>query len=345
MTRSSLSLALMVASASAATVAVLADSSEICPTLYADFHRRQLADFSPAGDVFVYVEGESAKHIPFLALSDDGKTGTVIVGNGDEEGGVYHPMVASEDPGAVHYVTHILVKDQDGNVVVTESLDPTVEAPAKITFDVPAGVTELIPYEWCNLHGLWKGESVPLPTSISEERSIDAVCSISDHPKAAWPSVHADFLRQQKSTFESDAPFSESDGEKHTPYISLKDDGSTASILVGKIGGAIHPMNGTPDGSDEEPHWITEIYVVDQDGAIVTMHSLDPTDVDVATMDFEIPKGAETLKAYAWCNIHGLWEGPEVEVETVSTQSDGAVAASVSTGFAFGATFLAVLNM
>ena len=44
--------------------------------------------------------------MPFLSVSEDGLTGSVVVGNGDD-GGVWHPMVASDDPAVVHFVTHI----------------------------------------------------------------------------------------------------------------------------------------------------------------------------------------------------------------------------------------------
>lgn len=108
---SPLLLAAAAASSSSSTLALAAESSEYCPTIYADFVRRQLAHFSPDG-TFIAQEGESQKHTPFLTLSEDGKSATVIVGNGEEEGGVYHPMTPSEDPSEVHFVTHILVKDQ-----------------------------------------------------------------------------------------------------------------------------------------------------------------------------------------------------------------------------------------
>ncbi len=49
--------------------------------------------------------------MPFLSVSEDGLTGSVVVGNGDD-GGVWHPMVASDDPAVVHFVTHIMVQDQ-----------------------------------------------------------------------------------------------------------------------------------------------------------------------------------------------------------------------------------------
>ena len=100
-----LSTLLLAASATASAFT----ASEFCPTTYADFYRRQLTHFSNEG-VYRLEEGLSAKHIPFLSLSEDGETATVVVGNGDDDGGVWHPMVAF--PGDVHFITHILVKDQ-----------------------------------------------------------------------------------------------------------------------------------------------------------------------------------------------------------------------------------------
>jgi len=309
--------------------------------MYADFNRRQLADFSVDG-AYLLEEGSSAKHIPFLTISDDGTTGTVVVGNGNDNG-VWHPMVASDDPGEVHFITHILVKDQDSNVIALKALDPDEQAPATMIFDVPTGVTELTPYEWCNLHGLWQGPTVSI-SSLNGASSKE--CGVSDFHRGAWPSVHADFLRLQKDIFESTLPFDESNGIKHTPYIALSDDG-TASILVGKSDGPVHPMNGVTD-STSEPHWITEIYVVDQTGAIVEMKTLDTEGADVATIEFNVAEGTETLQAYAWCNMHGLYVGPEVEVtiSTSVTREPHAGGAVSTTAIALaGAAILAVVHL
>ena len=112
-------------SASNALALAAASSSEYCPTIYADFVRSQLAHFSPEG-IFIAQEGESQKHTPFLSLSEDGKSATVIVGNGDEEGGVYHPMTASTDPSEVHFITHILVKDQVSFCTLSVRLLPSI---------------------------------------------------------------------------------------------------------------------------------------------------------------------------------------------------------------------------
>jgi len=305
--------------------------------MYADFNRRQLADFSVDG-AYLLEEGSNAKHIPFLTISNDGTTGTVVVGNGNDNG-VWHPMVASEDPGEVHFITHILVKDQDSNVIALKALDPdeqapATQAPATMVFDIPTGVTELTPYEWCNLHGLWQGPTVSISSNGASKE-----CGISNFPRGAWPSVHADFLRLQNYLFKSTLPFDESNGIKHTPYIALSDDG-TASVLVGKSDGPIHPMNGVTDLTSE-PHWITEIYVVDQTGAIVEMMTLETEGVDVAKMEFKVAEGTETLQAYAWCNIHGLYVGPEVEVD-ISTSVTREPTGEPNAGGAVSTTALAL---
>lgn len=189
-------------------------------------------------------------------------------------------------------------------------------------------------HQLSNLHGMWAGDPVTVPARRSRDSS-NPTCGVSQFPEGAWDSVHADFLRRQRERFNSDVPFTE-EGElyvKHTPHITFKDDG-TAHVLVGEAGVATHPMTGSPDGtySSSEPHWITEIYVKDTEtNKIVAMETLDSTGVDTATLDFDVPKSAKSLQAFAWCNLHGLWVGPTAEVATVATSggSDDNSAASL----------------
>ena len=47
-------------------------------------------------------------------------------------------------------------------------------------------------------------------------------------------------------------------------------------------------MKASVNGS--EPHWVTHIYVVNQDNKVIAMESLDPTFVDVAAMEFDTPR-------------------------------------------------------
>jgi len=195
-----------------------------------------------------------------------------------------------------------------------------------MTFQVPPGVTQLTPYSWCNIHGFWIGDTVVLDKVAADEGGAAADCAVSSFHPDTWPSLHADFSRLQNAVFLSDVPFDESNGEKHVPYITVTDENSNGSIIVGNPEGEIHPMDG------EAPHWITEIYVVDQTGAILDLTSLDPTNVDIATYEFDIPEknangeDVTSVKAYAWCNIHGLYEGPTVEVAAVSSSSGNAAA-------------------
>ena len=182
-----------------------------------------------------------------------------------------------------------------------------------------------------NIHGLWVGETVPIPATTAETRSITD-CEVSQYPEGAWESVHADFLRQQKETYQSDTPFKEEDGVKHIPYVTLNEDGVTGSIIVGVEPDPVHPMIGSTDGITD-PHWITEVYVVDADtGKIITMKSLDPTGVDAATMEFDIPSGTESIVAYEWCNIHGLWESPKVETTTSAAADSSDTSTSAMDG-------------
>lgn len=72
-------------------------------------------------------------------------------------------------------------------------------------------------------------------------------------------------------------------------------------------------MNGSTDGVTE-PHWITEIWIEDDQGHITTLKTLDPTGVEYASLEFFPEENAKQLTAYIWCNIHGLYVGPTVDV-------------------------------
>lgn len=78
--------------------------------------------------------------------------------------------------------------------------------------------------------------------------------------------------------------------EKHVPVITV--DGNKVHVAVGSVP---HPM--TPE------HWITFICLVTEKGYQIV--ELTPEDVPAA--DFAIADGDKPVKAYEYCNIHGLW--------------------------------------
>lgn len=82
-------------------------------------------------------DGAREKHVPLVTRQDD--TVTVAVGS------VLHPMVEE------HYIPIIAATNE--NTVVFKHPKPGEEP--TMTTKLDGKVTA---YEWCNLHGLWKGE-------------------------------------------------------------------------------------------------------------------------------------------------------------------------------------------
>jgi len=227
------------------------------------------------------------------------------VGNGSP----YHPMTASNDPNVVHFITHIYVLDQSSAFVAMSTLDPTGGGVAQMTFDIPITATQLVAYEWCNKHGLWRGP----PVNVSAGPNAGS-CTKPAMAIAAQPSWISDFHRRQAmAPFSSTDPYVESNGKKHTPYIRV--DGSQGTVTVGD-GSPFHPMVGSTDPATV--HYVTHIYVVDQTNKVIAMENLDPTNVAKASITFVVPSDATSLTAYEWCNLHGLWKGPIVNLTTAA---------------------------
>jgi desulfoferrodoxin (superoxide reductase-like protein) len=279
---------------------------DFCPTMHAEFLRRQAN--APWNRATPYNETDGAKHTPYITVTDS--VAVVKVGDGSP----YHPMSASAElDGLPHFITHIYVLDQDGGFVAMTGLDPSQSSVAELEFTIPEGTAQLKAYSFCNLHGLWEGSAVSVSPGTAAK-----TCGLVPVASAAWTSVVADLsLQQSLPPHSRSEAYNETHGAKHTPYITLK--GNQATVQVGD--GPYHPMTASTDPS--VVHFITHIYVLDQDYNLVTMQELSPQGVDVASIDFTVPVGATSLTAYEWCNKHGLWEGPTVQVQgMIGTPAD-----------------------
>jgi len=143
-----------------------------CQAFTAEFWRREGS---------ATAKSDSArKHEPFLLLN--GTTATIVVGEGAasaDGSGLIHPMAPSDDPNTVHWISHIFARDEMGNLVALCELLPTHPAPASCTFEVPPGVLSLRPFEFCNKHGLYVGQTVTvLQSNPSSQRScVKRECS------------------------------------------------------------------------------------------------------------------------------------------------------------------------
>ena len=79
--------------------------------------------------------------------------------------------------------------------------------------------------------------------------------------------------------------------EKHVPVVKV--DGNNVTIEVGSVA---HPMT--------EEHYITWIYIQTEHGG--QRKNLTPSDEPKAT--FALADGDKLVAAFAYCNLHGLWE-------------------------------------
>lgn len=78
--------------------------------------------------------------------------------------------------------------------------------------------------------------------------------------------------------------------EKHVPVVSI--DGSNVHVEIGSVP---HPM--------QDEHFITFICLISEKG--YQFAPLKPGETAVA--DFVLSDGDKPLKAYEYCNLHGLW--------------------------------------
>ena len=80
-------------------------------------------------------------------------------------------------------------------------------------------------------------------------------------------------------------------GEKHVPVIQKE--GTRVTVRVGSVE---HPSL--------DNHYIMFIVLQTKNG--IQVHHLKPGDAPAAT--FALPDGDETIAAYEYCNLHGLWK-------------------------------------
>jgi len=78
--------------------------------------------------------------------------------------------------------------------------------------------------------------------------------------------------------------------EKHVPVVEVK--GNTVEVSVGSVA---HPM--------EEKHFIE--WIAQESSGGLQIRDLKPGDAPKAT--FALAAGDQVTRAYAYCNLHGLW--------------------------------------
>mmetsp|Transcript_11353 Transcript_11353/g.15725 ORF Transcript_11353/g.15725 Transcript_11353/m.15725 type:complete len:91 (+) Transcript_11353:136-408(+) len=68
-----------------------------------------------------------------------------------------------------HMVTHLILLNENRKIVALEILQDGMTPKYTMRLSMVAGAKFLTPYAYCNLHGMWKGETLELPSSSREE--------------------------------------------------------------------------------------------------------------------------------------------------------------------------------
>jgi desulfoferrodoxin-like iron-binding protein len=106
---------------------------------------------------------DKAKHQPFIRIegSKDGVLSLSVRVRGDapnDNPDSLHPM------SEAHFIETIFVLDEDtDSVVFFHQFKPSAAEKPVVHFSFPVSgeeVHKLVPYEFCNLHGLWRGPSL-----------------------------------------------------------------------------------------------------------------------------------------------------------------------------------------
>jgi len=323
----------------------LPSEASLCASSVAEYSRLYSREFKRSSAV----DGNTnLKHKPSLTLHGNGSA-SVLVGQENVRSGniTYHPMTASTDPSLVHWINSIWVVDQSGVVVASRQLLPDEAGPASLTFAVPAGTTKLTAHEYCNIHGLFAGDEMPVASSDASPSAASS-CSVRSCPGESAPNFAlstdcfafvADAKRRQvlengRSPLAFPLPYIlGAANEKHNPYVVL--DGLIAKVVVGKGAATgiatdpVHPMVDDPSQDGANIHFIDTMWVEDQSGQLLTFRALSSSEPSPATLYFDIPVGTTSVHAYQYCNIHGLFKGDEVAVTPANTRAGARSGCSV----------------
>ena len=97
----------------------------------------------------------------------------------------------------------------------------------------------------------------------------------------------------------------------HVPTLRL--DGKEVVVTLEHVMTAGSPSGG-PDGGAAPAHYIGTVWLESDKGKLVALHELAPT-AAAATYRVAVPKGVRRLRAFAWCNLHGVWRSAWLDVE------------------------------
>lgn len=208
-------------------------------------------------------------HIPrvFAALVDD--TRLRIWVEVEDDAGTPHEQTEA------HFVSRLLVTDQDGAVFSDLSFSSEADARLIFTADIPATTTELKIFEACNLHGVW----------------------LQNYDVAA---LRVPPIGDLRTPLTPEQPGEWSDKiAVHIPFVFVGEQGLVVEV-GDRASDKLHVM------TDE--HYIDAVTVLDQNNQVIAEQLFSPSDAEPA-FTIATPPGTTTVRVIASCNLHDWWEG------------------------------------
>ena len=109
--------------------------------------------------------------------------------------------------------------------------------------------------------------------------------------------------------------------DKHKPYLMIV--GNQATITIGKTSFPWVTETVSTHPQDNE-HFMDTLYAVDELGRVIAAGALNPSTGVPVTFSFTLPEGVQRVVPYAHCNLHGLFVGDAVYIETLGTTTPSA---------------------
>lgn len=189
-----------------------------------------------------------------------------------------------------HFIQYIYLKDPQGRVVAFQELQAadSTATQVKVRLALPAGVPQVIPYAFCNLHNNWVGDPVdtsvvPAASNEVDQGSFDTLSGGRIYT-AESPGIHA----QRIGT--------------HVPVATRQADGTTVVVTVP------HVMQTATEEVDD--HWITLLALTGYNGVLIGTKRFRPGDPAPSAEFRNVPPGPVT--PWSHCNLHGMWRGAEI---------------------------------
>jgi len=233
------------------------------------------------------------KHTPTLTIDANGGF-TITVRHGSTEG---------------HWIEAIWAEDENGNICgycLADEPDASGDYDNSMfectVSESACSGAHIIPYEYCNLHGLWEGQ----PTVVADWAHY--------YDFVDGHNANDNYVDDTPSTHENEA------FTKHTPTLTVTFGESTdtsTNAMAATTAAATATV--TVRHGSTEGHFIEGLFVIDQNGELYMHYFPEPDasgdyDNGQQVASFAFHTNVVSVTPYEYCNLHGIWAGTSASI-------------------------------